>query len=62
MQKYKATRAFRLFRQVEVGDILELNDLEYQRFAEALEPVGIQPSSIVSMPDKKYKKGRTKNA
>ena len=58
---YKATRAFRFFKEVKPGDTLELDSVEYQRFVGMVEPAGIQSSSVVIAKDKKYKQGRTKN-
>lgn len=58
---YTALRAFRFFRDVKVGDKIELNESEAKRFEGIVEPEGVQSSSIETAPNKKYKKGRTKN-
>jgi hypothetical protein len=62
--KYKATRAFRIVKEVLAGELIELDATEAQRFAgsiETVEPAAVVPSTVNSAPDKKYKKGRTKN-
>ena len=56
---YRASRPFRFNKVVEVGEIVELNDNEADRFAGSIESV--ESSNFVdSKPHRKYKKGRNK--
>ena len=59
---YKATRVFSIYKVLKIGELIELDETEAQRYAEMIEPAAQTGSFVDSMPDKKYKKGRNKNA
>jgi len=57
--KYRAIRPFRFNKVVEVGEIVELNAIEADRFNSSIEYV--EGSSFLdNKPHRKYNKGRKK--
>lgn len=63
MAKYKAKTSFNYYKLITVGDIIELDSIEYARMSHVVTPMveySEPVSTIEEKPNKKYTKGRRK--